>query len=160
MRNRFGRGRQPLLIDVVGPRLHGAEDAVAALRVSAGRQDHGTIVVLVCDVDDRVVLAVAFDGAPAAKVMAVVECVLLAGAQAAGEPGALVVGLFPANGSTELDRLELAAVQEMAWECEDRAVALLDVFVIGTHRWKGIPDLGTEGFECAGDAGGSSSFST
>jgi hypothetical protein len=93
------------------------------------------------------VLAVAFDGTPTAKVVAVVECVLLAGAAAADASGALVVGLFPANGSTELDRLELAAVQEMAWECEQRGVALLDVFVIGIDAWKSVPDVGAEGFD-------------
>ena len=58
-----------------------------------------------------------------------------------------VLGLFPANGSTELDRLELAAVQEMAWECEERGVALLDVFVIGIDAWKSVPGVGVEGFD-------------
>ena len=142
MRNRCGRAGAAL----VGPRLLDREDAVAALRLSAGQSDARSIVVLVCDGDDRVVLGVAFDGAPAVAVGAAIDCVLPALATRGAE-SSLVVGLFRAAVEpTELDRVELAAVQEMAAECDDQGVALLDVVVISGDTWQSVAGAGGVGY--------------
>lgn len=134
MRNRCGRAG----VALVGPRLLDREDAVAALRLSAGGGDARSIVVLVCDGDDRVVLGVTFDGAPVVGVGAAIDCVLPALATRRAESG-LVVGLFRgAAEPAELDRVELAAVQEMAAECDDQGVALLDVVLIRGDGWQSV----------------------
>ena len=119
------KGRRPPRRELVGPRLCGRDDAVAALRVSAAGVAAESIVVLICDAEARVLVATEFEDGPAAGVATVVDVVL-----AAAPPGsALVVGVFRQDG-TELDRLELEAVEEAVLSCAVSGVRLVDVLVL------------------------------
>ena len=111
MRTKCGAARRKV-VELVGPQLRSRADAVAALRLSAGSPDDQTVVVLVCDREDRIVLAVDFAGAGVTDVAKVVELV----AAAVGDQGGmhLVVGIFREGESTVLNDDETAAVAELA----------------------------------------------
>ncbi len=124
---RWARRRKPPLFELVGPRLCCADEAAAALRVSALDQRLESIVVLICDHECRVLLATEFEDAPAAGVATVVDLVL----QAAPPGSKLVIGVMRGEGGqAELDRLELEAVDEAARACHLCDVGLVDLLVL------------------------------
>lgn len=144
VRNRCGRGNEPPVREL-GPRLYSAEEAVAALRLSAGAGAEGreSIVVLVCDPDRRIGLAVEFEGAPATGATEALACVL----PAVPAGSSLVVGLFR-RGETgpDLDHLELVAVEDMASSCRRSGVGLLAVIVVSSDGWRSLTEVASIGF--------------
>ena len=138
MRKRCSR-TDMLSVELVGPRLEGPDDAVDALRLSAGDAEHETIVVLVCDGERRIVVALDFPGAPAAVAPDVVGCVLAG--LVGGRRHKLVVGLFRgARRSTALDASVVQAVDDLLAACDDAAVEVLDVLVVSGRRWRSALD--------------------
>lgn len=137
MRRKCGRSDQPAVSDLVGPRLCGGDDAARALRLSYGAHGKESIIVLVCDRDRRIVLAVDFEGAPAYGAAAVLECVV----PAVPPLSSVVVGLFRPGRSTTLDPWDLDAVREMAARCEEEGITVLDVIVLNDFDWSSVPDV-------------------
>ncbi|MDQ3898080.1 MAG: hypothetical protein M3326_12720 [Actinomycetota bacterium] len=126
-------------VKLVGPRLEGPDDAVDALRLSAGDPEQESVVVLLCDGERRVVFAVDFAGAPAAVAPDVVDCVLAALVR--GRSHKLVVGLFRGPGrSTSLDASDVRAVDDILAACDGAEVDLLDVVVVRGRRWRSALD--------------------
>jgi hypothetical protein len=124
------------LVELVGPRLSSPEDAVAALRLSAGTPDDESIIVLVCDEDQNVELAVDFAGG---EVLDVVDAVGIVVEGLGGRTDLrLVVGLLFPGTSTVLDEEELEAVAELAVMCQAADVRLLDVLVVAREEWRSL----------------------
>lgn len=134
---------------LVGPRLEGPDDAVAVLRLSARSDAREAIVVLVCDEDRRVLLALEVTATPVQGVARVAGCVVAALPEAMS--ASLVVGLFRGAGSTFLDGGELAAVEDLGSRCETVGLTLLDVIVVSGHRWRSLAEVAGAGF--GGDNG-------
>lgn len=123
-------------VQLVGPRLAGPEDAVAALRLSAPEEPEERIVALVCDEDHRVVLALDFDGAPIAGIPGLVDLVATA---AADRPLGLVLGIFRPGGAPALDGEGEAAAAAAGETCRRSGITLLDTIVISGDRWRSVP---------------------
>jgi len=123
-------------IEPVGPRLDCPEDAATVLRACAGVDAWDSVVVLVCDDQRRVMVPVAFDGAPIAAGPAVLDCVIASLRQPTRT--GLVVGIFRSGGSTLLDDDELADVEEVGVTCERAGVDLLDVIVLTDRHWSSL----------------------
>ena len=121
------------VVELVGPRLSRAEDAVEALRLSAGTPDDEAVVVLVCDENQGVVLAVDFAGAGAKDAAQAIGFVLEA--LAGRRDLRLVVGIILEGMSPVLDADELDAVTELAVMCRAAAISLLDVIVVAGDEW-------------------------
>lgn len=126
MRTRRGRARRQI-VELVGPRLRSRADAVAALRLSAGSPEQRSVVVLVCDREDRIVLAVDVAGAGVTDVAGVVELVTAAVTDQRGTH--LVVGIFREGESTVLDDEETAAMADLITAA---GIAVGDVIVLAT----------------------------
>ncbi len=126
------------VVELVSPRLCSSEDALAALRLSAGAPEGQSVVVLVCDDEQEIVLAVDFAGAGAWEaadaVGIVVEAISGRGAMA------LVVGVLVEGGSAELDDDELHAVGEVAKICGSAGISLLDVIVVADEEWLSVAE--------------------
>ena len=126
------------VVELVSPRLCSSEDAVAALRLSAGTPEGQSVVVLVCDDDQEIVLAVDFAGAGAWEtadaVGIVVEAISGRGAMA------LVVGILVEGLSAELDDDELYAIGEVARICGAAGISLLDVIVVADDEWRSVAE--------------------
>ncbi|MGH9264044.1 MAG: hypothetical protein ACRD1D_05075 [Acidimicrobiales bacterium] len=127
------------MVELVGPRLRDRDDAVAALRVSSTGDGPESIVVLVCDRDLRVLLAIDMEGAPASGVATAVGLVL----QAVAPESKLIVGLFRAG---DLDRAEVEAVKEAESLCLDHDVDLVDVFVVSECGWDAVDAIAGTGY--------------
>lgn len=126
MRTRCGRARRQV-VELVGPELQNRADVVAALRLSAASPEERTVVVLVCDGEERIVLALDFAGAGVTDLAAVVELVSVA---VHDRPGLhLVVGIFRGTESAVLDDDETAAVAELITAAD---IAVRDVIVLAT----------------------------
>ncbi len=133
MRKKCGQGdRSSTAVELVGPRLRDAGEAAEAVRLSSGPGGKESIVVLVCDEERRVLLAVDFEGAPPSAATAALECVL----PAVADGSSLVVGLCRPGRSEVLDRFEAEAIEEMAGLCRDTGIDLLYVIVLTDHRWR------------------------
>lgn len=129
MRTECGRGRRQV-VELVGPQLRSRADAAAALRLSAASPEDRTVVVLVCDPEERIVLAVDVAGAGVTDLAAVVELVAVA---VHDQPGLhLIVGVFRESDSTVLDDDEAAAVAELITAAD---IAVRDVIVLAGDRW-------------------------
>ena len=138
MRKKCGRGaRSPEVVGLVGPCLCDVGAAAEAVRLSYGSGGRESIVVLVCDSDRRVVLAVDFEGATASAATAVLDCMI----EAVPKESALVVGLVRPGRSPYLDRFETGAVQEMADLCRRSGIGLLHVIVANDEGWRCVPEL-------------------
>ena len=122
MRTKCGRN-EVAQVALVGPRLKSRDDMVAAMRLSAGGEGE-CVVVLVCDEERRVTLALDFAGAPAVGAPQVVELVLAALVQE--DRRGLAVGLFD-TGDGEPPG---GVVGEIGALCRSAGVALLDVVVV------------------------------
>ncbi len=139
---RSGRRHGPPL-ELIGPRIAGRDDAVAALCLSAAGEAPESVVVLVCDHDLRVVLATEFEGAPAAGVATAVGLVVAA----VPPESRLVVGILRGEqAGAPLDRLELEAVEHATRGCERHGVALVDVLVLGRPRSGPVEAVGGTGY--------------
>lgn len=142
MGNRCGRNNGAPGIELARPRLRSAEDAVAAIRISAGGDDQESIVMLVCDDENRIVLAVDFAGAPTTGVCDVAELVLAA----MDEEPVLVVGLIRPHDSGAFTNTEVEAIEQLAMLCLFSDVCLRDVIVVSRDRWRSAAEVVTDGF--------------
>jgi hypothetical protein len=115
------------------------EDAVAAIRVSAGTEDE-SIVVLVCDHENRIVFAVDFAGAPASGVCDAVECVLDAVLQGT----VLVVGIVRPHDPGGFTDAEAEAINDLVESCHIDDVCLRDLIVVSRDGWRSVPDVDRE----------------
>ena len=142
MGKRCGRNSGAPGLELVRPRLRSAEDAVAAIRMSAGGEDHESIVVLVCDDENRILLAVDFADAPATGVCDIAELVL----SAVDEGTVLVVGLIRPHDSGVFSNAEVAAIEELAAFCLLSEVCLRDVIVLTGNGWRSAAEVVTDDF--------------
>lgn len=130
------RGRRGVGTETVGPQLRNQADAVAALRLSVGSPEERSVVVLVCDAADRIVLAVDFAGAGVMELARLVELVALA--QQEPRSVRLVIGIFREGRSSMLDDDETAAVATLGDRCRAAGVGLREVIVLAGHRWRSV----------------------
>ncbi len=142
MGKKCGRNSGAPGLELVRPRLRSAEDAVAAIRMSAGGDDTESIVVLVCDDDNRILLAVDFAEAPTTGVCDVAELVL----SAVDEGTVLVVGLIRPHDSGVFTNAEAEAIEELATLCLLSEVCLRDVIVVTGNGWRSAAEVVTDGF--------------
>jgi len=142
MGNRCGRNNGAPGLELVRPRLRNTEDAVAAIRMSAGGEDTDSIVVLVCDDENRILLAVDFAEAPTTGVCDVAELVLAA----VDEGSALVVGLIRPHDAGVFTNAEVEAIEELAALCLLSEVCLRDVIVVTGNGWRSAAEVVTDGF--------------
>ena len=142
MGRKCGRNSGAPGLELVRPRLRNAEDAVAAIRMSAGGEDQESIVVLVCDDENRILLAVDFAEAPTTGVCNVAELVLAA----VDEGTVLVVGLIRPNDSGVFTNAEVEAIEELTALCLLSEVCLRDVIVVTGNGWRSAAEVVTEGF--------------
>ncbi len=142
MGNRCGRKNGAPGLELARPALRSAGDAVAAIRMSAGGDDQESIVVLVCDDENRILLAVDFAGAPATRVCDVAELVLAA----MDEEPVVIVGLIRPRDSGVFTNAEVEAIEELAALCLLSEVCLRDVIVVTGDRWRSAAEVVTERF--------------
>ncbi len=142
MGKRCGRNSGAPGVELARPRLRSAEDAVAAIRMSAGGDDQESIVVLVCDDENRILLAVDFADAPTTGVCDVAELVL----SAVDEGTVLVVGLIRRDDAGVLTNAEVEAIEELAALCLLSDVCLRDVIVVTGTGWRSVAEVVTDGF--------------
>ena len=139
MRKKCERGgRAAAALEPGGPHLWDAEEAAEAVRLSCGWGGRESIVVLVCDEERRVLMAVEFEQASASDATAVVDLMALV----LPETTWLVIGLCRPKGSRFLDRFETEAVQEMADRCEEAGIGLLYLIVANQEGWRCPPEFG------------------
>ncbi len=142
MGRKCGRNSGAPGLELVRPRLRSADDAVAAIRMSAGGEDQESIVVLVCDDDNRILLAVDFAEAPTTGVCDVAELVLAA----VDEGTVLVVGLMRPHDAGVFTNAEVEALEELAALCLLSEVCLRDVIVVTGNGWRSVTEVVTDGF--------------
>ena len=121
------------------PVLTGPAQAAAAIRLSSPPADGPAVVLLLCDADHRLVLAVVVDGASAAGVPSVVN-LALAVAEPAGVAG-IVIGIVQERLGQYLPKPEVAALAGLADRCTSRGVALLDLLLVGPRAWRSVHHL-------------------
>jgi hypothetical protein len=129
--------RRPQVL--VGPVLHGPDDAMAALRISVGEVDGELIAALVCDADHRLLTAPIFEGAPldgAPKVLSI----LLQAVEGMVLPG-IVLAVYRPGDSTYVTPDELELLEDLFDQCDGTDADLLDVFIVSGHRWRSITEL-------------------
>jgi len=146
MGNKCGRNSGAPGVELVRPRLRSAEDAVAAIRMSAGGEGRESIVVLVCDDENRILLAVDFAEAPTTGVCDVAELVLAA----VDDATALVVGLIRPHDAGVFTNAEVEAIEELAALCLLSEVCLRDVIVVTGNGWRSAAEVVTDGFKAEG----------
>lgn len=137
MRNGCGRNGQ----GSVGVRLRSAADAAAAIRLSAGIED-ASVVVLICDDANRIVVAVDFAGAPAWGLPEAVDCVL----DAVSEGTVLVVGIVRRHDRGTVDEEEAEAIDDLIESCRAGDVCLRSVIVVSGEGWRSVDDVAIAGF--------------
>ena len=138
MRNRCGRTG----VGSVGVRLRSAADAAAVIRLSAGAEDE-SIVFLICDDDDRILLAVDFAGAPGHGVSEAADCVL----EAVLAGTVLVVGIVRAHDPGTFDEEQAEAIDDLIESCQVNDVCLRSVIVVSDEGWRSVHDVAIAGFE-------------
>jgi len=121
------------------PVLSGPSHAAAAIRLSSPPSDGPAVVLLLCDADHRLLLAVVVDGASAAGVPAVVNLALEV-ADPAGVAG-IVVGIVQERLGQYLPKPDVAMLAGLADRCGARGVALLDLLLVGPRGWKSVHHL-------------------
>jgi hypothetical protein len=120
------------------PVLAGPDDAAAAIRLSAPPADGPSVVVLLCDADHRLILAITVDGAPATAVPRVIDLVLQVAES--GGVAAVVVGIVRPR-LERLSRPEAVALGGLLFRCDAGRVQLLDVLLVGPRRWRSLLHL-------------------
>lgn len=141
MGRKCGRNSGAPGLELVRPQLRSADDAVAAIRMSAGSEDQESIVVLVCDDDNHILLAVDFAEAPTTGVCDVAELVLAA----VDEGSVLVVGLIRPHDAGLFTDAEVEAIEELAALCLLSEVCLRDVIVVTGNGWRSVAEVVTDG---------------
>ena len=142
MGKRCGRNSGAPGLELVRPQLRSADDAVAAIRMSDGGEHQQSIVVLVCDVENKILLAVDFAEAPTTGVCDVAQLVLAA----VDEGSVLVVGLVRPHESGVFTNAEVEAIEELAALCLLSEVCLRDVIVVTGDGWRSVAEVVTDGF--------------
>ena len=137
MRNRCGRASGAPASELIEPRLRSVEDAVAAIRMSAGDLHEESIVVLVCDDENQVLLAVDFAEAPTTGVCDVVDLVL----DAVDEATVLIVGLIRPHDTGVFTIAEAEAIEELVASCLVDEACLRDIVVITGDRWRSVSEV-------------------
>lgn len=121
------------------PVLTGPADAVAAIRLSAPPAEGPAIVVLLCDRDHRLLLAVVVEGAGAEAVRSIIDLVA-AVADPAGV-AAIIVGIVRDRLGGFLPKREGDGLRGVVTRCEAAGVEMLDVVLVGPRGWRSVFDL-------------------
>lgn len=121
------------------PVLAGPAHAVSIIRASTGPSRAPGLVVLLCDADHHLLLAITAEGAPPSAAPRVVDLVL-AVAETAGVAG-IVVGVVRERLGQYLPKPDVAALHGLAARCEAGGVALLDLLLVGPRGWRSLYDL-------------------
>jgi len=121
------------------PILSGPAHAASAIRLSAPPAEGPAVVVLLCDPDHRLLLAITVDGADATAVPRVVDLVL-AVADSAGVAG-IVVGIVQERLGQYLPKRAAAALVGLEARCAAAGVRLLDLLLVGPRGWRSVWDL-------------------
>lgn len=124
------------------PILAGPAHAVSAIRLSAPPAEGPALVVLLCDHDHRLLLAITVEGAPVSGARQVVDLVLSV-SESAGVTG-IVVGIVRERLGRYLSKPEVAGLQGLTARCDAAGVDLLDVLLVGPRGWRSIYDLADE----------------
>ncbi len=119
--------------------LAGPAHAAAAIRLSAPPAEGPAIVVLLCDGEHRLLLAMAVEGAPPTGVRGVVD-VVLGVAGPAGVTG-IVVGIVRERLGQYVPKPDEAAVRGLAGHCAAQGVDLLDLLLVGPRGWRSLYHL-------------------
>jgi hypothetical protein len=128
------------------PVLSGPDHAASAIRLSAPPSAGPAVVVLLCDAERRILLAVTVDTAPPTAVPRVVDLVL-AVSSSAGVRG-IVVGIVRERLGQYLPKPDAAALAGLEPRCAAAGVDLLDVLMVGPRGWRSLRHL------AAGPTGG------
>jgi hypothetical protein len=96
-------------------------------------------VVLLCDAERRILLAVTVDAAPPTAVPRVVDLVL-AVSSSAGVRG-IVVGIVRERLGQYLPKPDAAALAGLEPRCAAAGVDLLDVLMVGPRGWRSLRHL-------------------
>ena len=117
-----------------GPVLSGPSDAAAVVRLSVAPAHHQAIVLLLCDAEHRLLLAITVEGAAVTGVGRAVDVVLQV-ADSGGVAG-LVVGIVRGGRGGRLTKAEESSLAGLLARCDGAGVDLLDVLVVGRrgHR--------------------------
>jgi hypothetical protein len=121
------------------PILSGPDHAASAIRLSAPPAAGPAVVVLLCDADHRLLLAVTVDGAPPTAVPRVVDLVL-AVSRSAGVSG-IVVGMVRERLGQYLPKPDAASLAGLEARCAAVDVNLLDVLLVGPRAWRSVRHL-------------------
>ncbi len=113
-------------------------DAAAVIRLSAPPAEGSSVVVLLCDADHRLILAITVDGASASAVPRVVDLVLQV-AEPGGVAG-IVIGLVRPR-LERLNRVDAKALGGLLNRCHAGGLALLDVLLVGPRGWRSLLHL-------------------
>jgi hypothetical protein len=127
--------------------LAGPAHAAAAIRLSCPPAEGPAVVVLLCDCDHRLLLAMATEGAPPSGVRPAVD-VVLAVAPSAGVTG-IVVGIVQERLGQYLPKPEAESLRGLIGHCAAAGVDLLDLLLVGPRGWRSLYSLaeGPEGGE-------------
>ena len=121
------------------PVLTGPSHAAAAIRLSAPPSDGPAVVLLLCDADHRLLLAIVVEGASAGGVPSVVNLAMEV-AEPAGVAG-IVVGIVQERLGQYVPKPEAAALAGLADRCAARGIHLLDLLLVGPRGWKSVHHL-------------------
>lgn len=121
------------------PVLTGPADAVAAIRLSAPPAEGPAVVVLLCDRDHRLVVAVVVEGAGAEAVRSIIDLVV-AVADPAGVAG-VIVGIVRDRLGSFLPKREGDRLRGIVSRCEAAGVDVLDIVLVGPRAWRSVFDL-------------------
>ena len=118
-----------------GPVLAGPSDAAAVVRLSVGSAHKQAVVLLLCDPEHRLLLAITVEGAPVTGVSRALDLVLQV-ADSGGIAG-VVVGIVRGRGG-RLSRAEEASLAGLLTRCDGAGVDLLDVLVVGKRGYRSV----------------------
>ena len=121
------------------PILAGPAHAASAIRLSSPPVEGPAVVVLLCDRDHRLLLAMTVDGAPPSGVRPAVD-VVLAVAPSAGIAG-IVVGIVQERLGQYVPKPEAAALRGLVDRCAAAGVDLLDLLLVGPRGWRSLYHL-------------------
>lgn len=130
--------------DASEPILAGPAHAAAAIRLSSPPAEGPSVVVLLCDRDQRLLVAMTVEGAPASGVRPAVD-VVLGVAPSAGVAG-IVVGIVQERLGNYLPKPDVASLRGLVARCAAAGVDLLDLLLVGPRGWRSLYSL-AEGSE-------------
>ncbi len=121
------------------PILAGPAHAASAIRLSAPPVEGPAVVVLLCDRDHRLLLAMTVEGAPPSGVRPTVD-VVLGVAASAGVTG-IVVGIVQERLGQYVPKPEAATLAGLVDRCAAHGVDLLDLLLVGPRGWRSLYHL-------------------